>query len=228
MRRGSGAWHFDGVAGFIDDLLMSQPEIAREHRAFRVVITAIAAGIFVFAAAQVFYALGIGNRQLVKDGTDWIYDVLLYGLAAAAFGRGERAEEISALIIAAIMAAAGVSTLYDLHDKIADPRPIDPMTLGFSAISAIVIAILVAGALWPFRISHTALIQATWLSSRNDVIRTAFYSALGFLARVWTDRWPEYLLDLFSAWLCFQATWAVVREARRGEAGAVGPAAQKL
>ena len=197
---------------------MLNSESAEEHSAFRIIIYAIAGGIFVFAIAQVLIALAIGNRQLVKDGTDWIYDVLLYGLAAAVFGRGERAEKISALAIAAIMAAAGFATFYDLYDKIVDPRPIETLVLGFSAASAIVIAIVVVGALWRFRKSHNALIQATWLSSRNDVIKTTFYSALGFLARVWPERWPEYALDLFAAFLCFQATWKILIEARRDTA----------
>ncbi len=212
---------------------MSASETPAEHRAFRVIIYAIAGGIFVFATAQVLYALAIGNRQLLKDGIDWIYDVLLYGLAAVVFGHGEKAERASALLIAGIMAFAGFSTIYDLYDKISDPRPIDPFTLGFSALSAIVIAILVAGALLQFRHSHNALIQATWLSSRNDVLKTVFYSALGFGARVWPERWPEYLLDLFAIYLCFQATWQIVAEARRGKDAEgkdaeVGPAPQSL
>jgi Co/Zn/Cd efflux system component len=204
--------------------------LAAEHRAFRIIIYSIAGGIFVFATAQVFYAYSIGNRQLLKDGIDWIYDVLLYGLAAAVFGRGEKVEKASALLIAGIMAFAGLSTIYDLYDKIVEPRPIDPLVLGFSAVSAIIIAVLVVGALYRFRHSHNALIQATWLSSRNDVLKTVMYSALGFLARVWTERWPEYLLDLFAVYLCFQATWLICAEAWGRESGPkeVGPDAQSV
>ncbi len=208
---------------------MEPSETPRQHRAYRIIITAIALGILVFAAAQVAYALSIGNRQLVKDGVDWIYDVLLYGLAAAVFGRGDKAEKASALLIAGIMAAAGFATLYDLYDKIVQPRPIDPLLLGFSAVSAILIAFLVAGALLAFRHSPNALIQATWLSSRNDVIKTAFYSALGLLTRVGSERWPEYVLDLFGAWLCFQATWVIVAQARAQRASpAIGEAPQSV
>ena len=186
-----------------------------EHRAFRVTIYAIAGGIFAFAAAQVFYAFGVGNRQLLKDGLDLIYDVLLYALAAAVFGRGEKLEKASALVIAAIMAAAGLHTLYDLWDKIINPRPIEPLALGFSAVSAVLIGLLVAAALWRFRSSDNTLIQATWLTSRNDAIKQVFYSTLSFSARVYPERWPEYALDVFAAFLAFQATWKIVAQARR-------------
>ena len=64
------------------------------------------------------------------------------------------------------------------------------------------------------------------------MVKTVFYSALGFLARVWSERWPEYLLDLFSIYLCFQATWVIVARARQDAREAaradVGEARQSL
>lgn len=208
---------------------MNQPEPQGEHRAYRIIIYAIAGGILAFAAAQTLYALSIGNRQLLKDGTDWIYDVLLYGLAAAVFGRGEKAEKLSALLIAAILAAAGISTIYDLYDKIRDPRPVELFVEGFSAASAVVIAILVAGALLRFRNSENALIQATWLSSRNDILKTMFYSALGLALRVSPSRWPEYALDVLAVILSFQAAWMIVAKAlRERRAAPVGGRSESL
>ncbi|HEY8579741.1 MAG TPA: cation transporter, partial [Beijerinckiaceae bacterium] len=136
-----------------------------------------------------------------------------YGLAAATFGRGQGAERASALVIAAIMATAGGHTLYDLVDKILRPRPIEPLVFGFSAASAVVIAVLIVAALWRFRRSENALIQATWLSSRNDILRTTFYVGLGFGARVYPERWPEYVLDVVMALILFQAAWRIVARA---------------
>jgi Co/Zn/Cd efflux system component len=193
-----------------------------EARAFRVAIFAIAGGIFLFAAAETAFAFAIGNRQLVADGVDWIYDVALYALAAAVFGRGRKAEDIAAMLIAAIMFAAGCATLYDLWDKIVDPRPIEPFVLGFSAVSAFIVGVLAAAALWRFRHSGNSLITATWLSSRNDAIKQIFSSALSFSTRGYPERWPEYALDLFSALLAFQAAWAVVAQERRKRAERVG------
>lgn len=193
---------------------------AEEARAFKRVIWAIALGILVFAGGQVAIALAIDNRHLFKDGVDWIYDVLLYGLAAIVFGRGAAGERASALVIAAIMAVAGAHTLYDLADKIMRPRPIEPLVFGFSAASAVVIAILIVWALWRFRRSDNALIQATWLSSRNDILRTIFYVGLGFAARVYPERWPEYVLDVAMSLVLFQASWRIVARAAKDRAAA--------
>jgi hypothetical protein len=101
-----------------------RPDQARA-RAYKRIIWTIALGIAVLAGAQAAWALSIGSRQLLKDASDWIYDVVLYGIAAFTFGRGAAAERGSALVIAAIMAAGGLHTLYDLWDKVVAPRPIE-------------------------------------------------------------------------------------------------------
>ena len=133
---------------------------------------------------------------------------------AALLGRDARAERLAAMAIGAVMALAGLHTLYDLAAKIITPRPIEVWALGFSAGSAVVIAVLIVGVLWRFRGEANPVIKATWLSSRNDVISTTGFALLGLAARVAPVRWPEYLFDVFVAGLCFQASWAIWRSLR--------------
>lgn len=193
-------------------------------RAYVVTIWGIALGILVFAVGVVLVALSLGNQQLFKDGVDWVYDVILYGIAALVFGRDARAEKLAALAIGSVMALAGLHTLYDLWAKILNPRPIEIWALGFSAASAVAIALLIVGLLWRFRGEENPVIRATWLSSRNDVISTTGFALLGLVARVAPVRWPEYVFDLLVAGLCFQASWAIWRSVRRDRrAGPVLP-----
>lgn len=199
------------------------PDSPAMHLAYRRTIWAIALGILIFAALQCAFALSVGNRQLLKDGIDWVYDVILYAIAAVVFGRGARWEDFSALGIAAVLAFAGLHTLYDLHDKISNPRPIEIAALGFSALSAVVIALIVAGLLFRFRHADNALIQATWLSSRNDMIRTTVFAAVVFATRSAPMRWPEYALDVFFAALNFQAAWTIWRVTRKANVRAPAP-----
>src|SRR5215213_5805274 len=143
-----------------------------EGRAYKRALWMITGGILAFGALQSGWALAIGSRQLLKDGLDWAYDVILYGIAAFVFGRGVRIERMSAFGIALVLAVAGLHTLYDLWDKIANPRSIEIATITFSAVTTIAIAYLVIGALWRFRRNPNPLIRATWLSSRNDAVST--------------------------------------------------------
>ncbi|MDB5597084.1 MAG: hypothetical protein JWM36_4045 [Hyphomicrobiales bacterium] len=186
-----------------------------EGRAYLRTIWGIALGILVFAGGVVVFAHLNGLRQLLKDGLDWGYDVVLYGLAAVVYGRSARAERICAIAIGAVMAVAGVHTLYDLWDKIGNPRPIEPATLEFSAITAAASGFLVVGLLLRFRHSENPLIQATWLSSRNSMLSTAVYSFVSLFARLATSRLVEYGLDVFAAVLCFQAAWVILRDVMR-------------
>lgn len=188
--------------------------------AYRATIWAIPAAIALFALVCIAYALAVEARQFLKDSIDWVYDVALYGLAAVLFGRGEGAERVGAMIIAAVLFVAGAHTVYDLHDKIVQPRPIEPMLLGFAAISAIVIAWAILLALWPFRRIDHPLVLATWVSSRNDAIATTAYQSLLLAARlVPGQRWPEWALDAFAAALNAQAVHAILASlARRSRA----------
>jgi Co/Zn/Cd efflux system component len=181
--------------------------------AYKVIIWGIALGIAILAGLQAAWALSTGNRHLLKDATDWVYDVVLYGVAAAVFGRGANFERIAALVVAGIMAVAGLHTLYDLWDKVENPRPIEVATVGFSAVSAIMVGLLVVAALLRFRSDPNPLIKATWVTARNDAIATTGFAIVTFATRVAPVRWPEYGLDLIGAGLCFQATFAIVSAA---------------
>jgi Co/Zn/Cd efflux system component len=185
-----------------------------EGRAYARTIWAIALGILLFGAGVVAVALSLGNRQLLKDGIDWIYDVAFYGAAAVVFGRGAQVERWCALFLGGVMLVAGLHTLWDLWDKILRPRPIEVWALEFSAGSAILIAILIVVALFRFRRTANPLVKATWLGSRNDVISTTGYALAGLAARLAPMRGPEYALDLLGAALAFQASWAIWRAAR--------------
>ncbi|MBK9081998.1 MAG: hypothetical protein IPL88_07965 [Rhizobiales bacterium] len=186
------------------------------RRPFTAVLWAIPAAILALEIGVVGYALSVGSKQLFKDGVDWSYDVALYGVVALVFGRGATAERASAAFVGLVMLVAGLHTLWDLWDKIVAPRPIEPFVLGFSAASAILVALAIIAAIFPFRRIDNPVVLATWLSSRNDAISTTFYSALNLAARAIPDlRWPEWGLDLFSAGLAFQAAWAVWRSLTR-------------
>src|SRR3954453_8309841 len=186
-------------------------------RAYKRTNGTIAACLLVFGTLQCAWALRIGSSQLLKDSLDWAYSVALYGIAAFVFGRGVRIERFSAFLIAIILAIAGFHTLYALWDEIHNPRPDDLFTLGFTTVSAVMVAYAVVGALWRFRDDPNPLIQATWLSSRTDAISTTL-SGLGlFLLQLSPVRWPEPGLDVFPAGICFQATWGIMRAELRDE-----------
>jgi Co/Zn/Cd efflux system component len=186
----------------------------REERHYLISIRAIAIGIFLFAAGEVAYAVAIGSGFLVKDGMDWIYDVLLYGMAAIIFGRGARPERIAALLGAAIMFVSIGETVFDMAMKVIAPRQIEPLLLGFSALSTVAIVLFVCVVLLPFRGSRNPLIETTWLSARNDALFATIYALFQFAARSAPMRGPELILDALTILLTLQAIYVIVRDVR--------------
>jgi hypothetical protein len=176
---------------------------------------ALAAGILVFAAAQVLYAQLNALPQLRRDGLDWGYDVVFYAMAALLYGRGDRAERAGAIVLGLVMLVAGLDTLNDLALKIREPRPIEPLALGFSAATAAASGFIFVGLLLPFRGSENPLIEATWISARNGMISSAAYAGVTLVARLATSRAVEYGLDVFAAALSFQAAYVILRDALR-------------
>jgi Co/Zn/Cd efflux system component len=188
-----------------------------EAHAFNRTVRGVALGVLVVALALVGFALALGDERPLREGIDWIYDVLIYGFAALAFGRRAVIEKSAALTIAAVLAFSSAQTLWHLADKIANPRPVEPEVFGVLALASIVVALLILLALWRFRASHNALIQAVWLFARNYAIKAACNVGLGFSAGFYPQRWLEYALDVMVAGLLFQATYKIIDKSLHGK-----------
>lgn len=186
-----------------------------DERCYRRRVLLIVAIIATLASVQTLYALALGNRFLLKDGIDWIYDVILWLVALAVFGRGRRFEEFAALGVAGVMVIAGSHTAYDLWGKVVTGRRAEVWAAGWSAFSAIGLALFVLALMLRFRGTENPLIAATWLSSRNDTISTTAFATIGFAARVSPSQLPEILLDIVLIGLNFQAAGAILLAVRR-------------
>lgn len=187
----------------------------RDASVYRRSVVAIIAVIACLAIGQIAYATAIGDRFLLKDGTDWVYDVVLWVVALAVFGRGRTFEELAALCVAIVMLVAAGHTAYDLWDKIATGRRAEIWVAGWSAFTAIALALFVLVLMLRFRTSDNPLIIATWLSSRNDMVSTTAFAVIGFVARTSASQIPEILLDLFVIGLSLQAAGAIALAVRR-------------
>jgi divalent metal cation (Fe/Co/Zn/Cd) transporter len=185
-----------------------------EHRAYSRAVKIIISAILMIAVPQIVYAWAIGNRFLIKDGFDWSYDVVLWGVALACFGRSLRAENLAALAIAGVMFVAGCHTAYDLWDKIMTGRRPEFWVAGWSSFTMVFIALLLLGVMWRFRKSDNALVAATWLSSRNSIIITLCFAAISLFARTRESQGAEIALDLLAIGLSFQAVYAILTKLR--------------
>lgn len=192
----------------MNDLQREAAEDGRRYRRRVLTIVVLIAGL---AVAQTAYALTIGDRFLLKDAIDWAYDVVLWLVAFSVFGRGRKAEDAAALAVGLVMLIAGAHTGYDLWDKIEIGRRAGAWVAGWSAFTAIALALFVLALMLRFRLSGNPLVAATWLAARNDAISTTGFAGIGLAARSHPAQWPEILLDLVVIALSLQAFAAILR-----------------
>jgi Co/Zn/Cd efflux system component len=185
-----------------------------QDAAYHRTILAIAAMVLAIFTCETLYGLWLGSRFLIRDGLEWAYDLGIYVLAAAAFGRGDVAERRAAFGLAGILALAGAVTIYQIWRTYIDPPQVEAFSITLSGTLIILEAWLVAVALWRFRASHNPVIEATWLSARNDALTSTLYALVLMAARFYPERWPQMLVDGASAALCWQAAWRVWRDTR--------------
>lgn len=180
-----------------------------EGRSYRWRVLLIVSIIASLAVTQSLYALWLGDRFLLKDGIDWVYDVALWIVALLVFGRGQRVEELAAIWVGGVLLVAAAHTGYDLWDKIVTGRRPQPWVAGWSAFTAIGLALFVLGLMFRFRGSENPLVKATWLSSRNDTISTTAFACVGLWARLNPSQTPEIILDCVIIGLNLQAAGAI-------------------
>jgi Co/Zn/Cd efflux system component len=187
----------------------------QEDAAYHRTILAIAALVLTIFVSETIYGLWLESRFLIRDGLEWAYDLVIYVLAAASFGRGAGAERRAAFGVAAVLILAGLVTSYQVWRTFIDPPDVEVFSITLSGALIILEALLVAAALFRFRESENPVIEATWLSARNDAVTSSLYAVVVMAARFYPERWPQMAVDLVSVALCWQAGWRILRDLRR-------------
>jgi len=201
---------------------MEQAKQAAEARIYHRTIIAIAALVFVIGVGETLYGFFLDSRFLVRDGMEWTYDVLIYATAAAAFGRGLRAERLAGFALALVLLGAGVVTIWQIWRTFVEPPEVEPFAITVAGLLIIAEAWVLVALLWRFRGSHHPVIEATWLSARNDAVTSTLYALIMMAARSEPMVWPQMVVDSISAILCLHASSQILRDLLRAEAGGPG------
>ena len=191
---------------------MREQGSAAEARSYRWTIVAIGAVVLVICVSETLYGFVIQSRFLIRDGLEWGYDVAIYAVAAVAFGRGPMAERTAAVFLAGVLITAGLVTVWQIWRTFVDPPEVEVFGITLSGLLIMGEALAVALALWRFRLSANPVIEATWLSARNDAVTSSLYALVMMAARLYPAGWPQMAVDGVSAILCLQAGWQILRD----------------
>ena len=194
---------------------MSETHAAHEARNYHRTIMAIAALVLAICVGETLYGLMLDSRFLLRDGLEWGYDVIIYVTAAAAFGRGLRAERFAGFALAFVLLGAGFVTIWQIWRTFVDPPEVEAFGITVAGVLIIAESWTLVALLWRFRRSNHPVIEATWFSARNDAVTGTLYALLMIAARMEPVTWPQMAVDSISAILCLQAGGRILRDLLR-------------
>ncbi len=164
-------------------------------------------------------ALRIGSVSLFADSIDFLEDTSVNLLVLAALAWSARARARVGMLLALVLLAPGVATLWTAWLKFMHPAAPEPLPLSLTGLGALAVNLTCALLLAHFRGHAGSLTRATFLSARNDALANIAIIAAGVLtAFVWRSPWPDLVVGLGIAALNADAAreiWEAAREEHR-------------
>ena len=141
-------------------------------------------------------ALAIGSVSLFADSIDFLEDASVNLLILAALGWGARRRALVGMVLAGILLAPGLATLWTAWQKLALPVPPAPVPLSLAGLGALAVNLSCALMLARFRAHGGSLTRAAFLSARNDVLANIAIVAAGLVTAATRSAWPDLIVGL--------------------------------
>jgi Co/Zn/Cd efflux system component len=167
-------------------------------------------------------ALAIGSVALFADSIDFLEDASVNLLILLGLGWSLAARARLGMLLALILLAPGVATLWTAWEKFNTPVAPDPAALSLTGLGALAVNLACALMLARHRHAGGSLTKAAFLSARNDAFANLAIIAAGLVtAWLWRSAWPDLIVGLGIALVNADAArevWEAARKERRADA----------
>lgn len=192
----------------LDNLCASRPNPAPSHNlpnmenvqrtdtAIRSTVALVALLNLGYFGVEFAVALTIGSVSLFADSIDFLEDAAVNGLILVALGWNARRRSIVGMVLAAILFAPAVATLWTAWQKLHLPVPPAPMPLTLTGLGALAINLYCAFRLARFRTHSGSLTRAAFLSARNDALANVAIIVAGLVTAATLSPWPDLIVGL--------------------------------
>jgi Co/Zn/Cd efflux system component len=161
-------------------------------------------------------ALAIGSVALFADSIDFLEDASVNLLILLGLGWSAAARARLGMVLAAILLAPGVATLWTAWEKVNAPVAPDPVALSATGLGALAVNVTCAVMLARHRATGGSLSRAAFLSARNDAFANLAIIAAGLVtAWAWRSAWPDVIVGLAIAAINVGAAHEVFQAARQ-------------
>src|ERR1700730_4332316 len=139
-------------------------------------------------------ALAIGSVSLFADSIDFLEDATVNGLILVALGWNARRRSMDGMVLAVVLFAPAIATLWTAWQKLHIPVPPAPVPLSLAVLGALGINLYCAFRLARFRTHSGSLTRAAFLSARNDALANVAIIAAGSVTAVVVSPWPDLIV----------------------------------
>jgi Co/Zn/Cd efflux system component len=187
--------------------------------ALRRVVRLVAALNLAYFGIEFAIARVIGSVSLFADSIDFLEDASVNFLILVALGWTVRNRARLGMLLAGILLAPGLATLWTAWEKFNVPAPPEPVALSLAGLGALAVNLFCATMLARYRHHSGSLTRAAFLSARNDALANVAIIAAGLItAFVWPTAWPDLIVGLGIAAMNADAArevWEAAREEHR-------------
>lgn len=194
---------------------MVNPSTRDPLRRVVVVVAALNLGYF---GVEFAVALAIGSVSLFADSIDFLEDASINVLIAIAIGWSARRRARVGMLLAMILLAPGLATIWMAWRKFGAPLPPEPLALTLTALGALVVNLGCAFILVRYRHHRGSLTRAAFLSARNDAFANVAMIATGAITAIVGSGWPDLVVGLAIAALnagAAREVWLAARDEHR-------------
>jgi Co/Zn/Cd efflux system component len=162
----------------------------------RKAITWVAALNLAYFGVEFAVAVTIGSVSLFADSIDFLEDtaVNLLILLALNWRREHRAR--LGMLLALILLAPGIATLWTAWQKFGAPVPPAAVPLSLAGLGALAVNLSCALLLARFRHAGGSLTRAAFLSARNDVAANVAIIVAGAVTAFTLSVWPDLIVGI--------------------------------
>lgn len=141
-------------------------------------------------------ALSASSVSLFADSIDFLEDASINVLILIALGWSVRARSVLGKILALLILAPGIATLWTAVAKYLSQVEPAAETLSIVGLGALIVNAICALRLAAFRRHSGSLTKAAFLSARNDVFANLAIIVTGFITAATHSLWPDLVVGL--------------------------------
>lgn len=160
------------------------------------VIKVVAALNLGYFGIEFAVAKTIGSVSLFADSIDFLEDATINGLILVALGWSARWRSAVGMILAVVLFAPGIATIWTAWEKFNLPLAPSALPLTLTGLGALAVNLSCALLLARFRAHSGSLTRAAFLSARNDALANIAIIAAGLLTALSRSPWLDLIVGI--------------------------------